>query len=329
MRIAIDAMGGDNAPAAVVEGAVLAAREPGVNIILVGQSILVEEELQKFAPYPDNISIHHASEVVEMDDSPAVTIRKKKESSINIAVKLVAEGKADAIISAGNTGAVVCAVTLGLRLLEGVERPGIAIVYPTLTGNTLVIDAGANIEPKPYHLLQYAIMGEMYARYILHKKNPDVGLLNIGQEESKGTDFIKECHKLLTKSNINFIGNVEGRDIFKGKSDVMVCDGFIGNIVLKVTEGVAEAIGQFLKHELTKTAITKLAAFMGKDAFIALKKRLDYSEYGGAPLLGVNGNCIICHGSSGAEAIKNAIRVAGEFSKHNVNKHIVEAIKNL
>ncbi len=326
MRIALDGMGGDNAPKVIVDGAVEAAKENGFEIVLVGVRDLIEKELSRHRPYPTNITVHHASEVVEMHESPAVSIRKKKDSSINVMVNLAKEKQVDAIVSAGNTGAVVCAATLGLRPIEGVERPGIAVVIPTFKGETLLIDVGANIDAKPKHLLQYAIMGHVYSKYILGKKSPRIGLLNIGEEESKGTEFVKETFKLLEQSNLNFIGNAEGKDIFTGKCDVTVCDGFIGNIVLKVSESMAETIGQMLRRELNKGILTKLGAFLSKPAFRNLKKETDYSEYGGAPLLGIDGICIIGHGSSTAKAIKNAIRVAGQFVVHHVNKHIMDAI---
>ncbi len=326
MRIALDGMGGDNAPKVIVDGAVEAAKENGFEIVLVGVRDLIEKELSRHRPYPTNITVHHASEVVEMHESPAVSIRKKKDSSINVMVNLAKEKQVDAIVSAGNTGAVVCAATLGLRPIEGVERSGIAVVIPTLKGETLLIDVGANIDAKPKHLLQYAIMGHVYSKYILGKKSPRIGLLNIGEEESKGTEFVKETFKLLEQSNLNFIGNAEGKDIFTGKCDVTVCDGFIGNIVLKVSESMAETIGQMLRRELNKGILTKLGAFLSKPAFRNLKKETDYSEYGGAPLLGIDGICIIGHGSSTAKAIKNAIRVAGQFVVHHVNKHIMDAI---
>ncbi|MBI3991573.1 MAG: phosphate acyltransferase PlsX [Candidatus Omnitrophica bacterium] len=326
MKIAIDGMGGDNAPAAIVEGVVHAAKEFDSELIIVGQRKAIEAELKKYPNYPSNITTCHASEIVHMHDSPAVSIRKKKDSSISVAVRLAEEGKVNAIVSAGNTGAVVCATTLQLGVLPGVERPGIAVVFPTLTGVSLLIDVGANIDAKPDHLLQYAIMGTVYSRDILGKASPSVGLLNIGEEESKGTNFVKESYKLLSTSNLNFVGNVEGRGIFNGSTDVVVCDGFIGNVVLKVSEGLADNLSSLLKRQLTKSIWTKLGALLSKPAFVALKKETDYSEYGGAPLLGVNGICIISHGSSSGKAIKNAIRVAKEFVEKKVNQHIMDGV---
>lgn len=328
MRIVVDAMGGDNAPSVVVEGSLLAAKEYGFEIVLVGSQAAIEDELDKHKSISPNISVRHASEVIEMDEPAALSIKRKRDSSIIVGVDLVKNKQADAFVSAGNTGAVVCASTLGMRLLEGVERPGIAIIFPTLKGISLLIDAGANIDPKPSHLLQYGIMGKAFSHYILKKSNPSIGLLNVGEEETKGTDFVKESYQLLSESKLNFIGNVEGRDIFHGTADVIVCDGFIGNVVLKVSESLAETLSEFLRRELTKSFMTKLGAFLSGPAFRALKKEIDYSEYGGAPLLGVDGICIISHGRSSAKAIKNAIRQAGEFVNYQVNQHIVDGIKN-
>ena len=328
MRIALDGMGGDNAPQAIVAGAVEAARAYDVKIILVGDQSLLRTELEKHRNVSKNISIHHAGSFVRMDESAVLAIRKKKDASISICADLAKEGIVDAIVTAGHTGAAVVAATLKLRLLEGIERPGIGILLPTLGTPTLLIDVGANIDPKPIHLYQYAVMGDVYFRYILRKNRPSVGILNIGEEESKGTDYIKEAHQLLNKSKLHFIGNVEGRDIFNGSVDIVVCDGFVGNVVLKVSESIAGVIGKLLKAQLKKSFVTRLGALLAKPAFDALKKECDYSEYGGAPLLGVDGNCIISHGSSDARAIKNAIRVASEFVKYEINQHILEAVRN-
>ena len=326
MKIVVDAMGGDRAPDVVVQGACLAARELKGEIILVGPAELLRQKLAKAAA-PSCISVVHAAEVIEMDESPATSVRRKKDSSINVAMRMVKDGEADAFVSAGNTGAVVCSASLFLRQLAGVDRPGISVLLPTLDGVVQVIDMGANIDAKPEHLLQYGIMGAIYSRYVLHKQTPRVGLLNIGEEESKGTEFVKETFKLMEQCpHINFIGNVEGRDIYTGACDVIVCDGFVGNVVLKVSEGLADAIKEMLKRKLSASLITRFGALLSAPAFRALKKETDYSEYGGAPLLGVDGACIIAHGGSSANAIKNAIRVAGEFFSNNVNRHIVEVV---
>mgnify|MGYP001766448030 CR=1 FL=1 len=262
-----------------------------------------------------------------MHESPAQSVRRKRDSSIVVGINLVKEGKGDAFFSAGNTGAAVCAGTLGLGLLDGVDRPGIAIVTPTVKGISLIIDVGANIDPKPLHLLQYGIMGSTYLENIFDKPNPAVGLLNVGEEETKGTEFVREAFELLSKSKINFIGNVEGKALFSGNCDVIVCDGFVGNVALKVTEGTAEAIQIFLKRHLLKTNfLGKIGLLLLKDTFKNFKKDLDYAEYGGASLLGINGVVIIGHGRSNARAIKNAIRFANEEVKRQVNKKILEAI---
>lgn len=328
MTIALDGMGGDRAPGVVVEGAVDAANEFGCKIVICGKEDILQQELSKYNYKKENISIAHASQVVDMGESPTSPLRSKKNSSISVAVNLVKEKKAAAVVSAGNTGAAVCAASFSLGLLKGIERPGISIVFPTSDGGmAMMIDAGANIDPKAIHLLQYGLMADAYCRYILRKKDPRVGLLSIGEEETKGTGFVKEAHKLLDDSRLNFIGNVEGRDIFTGECDIILCDGFVGNVVLKVAESLAGAVGILLKKELSRNIVTKAGAVLCRSTFDALKKELDYAEYGGAPLLGVNGACIISHGSSSSRAIKNALRVANEFTRQNVNRHIVEGLE--
>jgi glycerol-3-phosphate acyltransferase PlsX len=293
----------------------------------VGDESKIKEHLVRNKYKGDRISIQHANEVIEMHESPATSVRRKRNSSIVVGINLVKEGQASAFFSAGNTGAVVSAATLGLRLLPGIERPGIAIVTPTLKGIALIIDVGANIDAKPLHLLQYGYMGCAYLEGVFHKQNCSVGLLNVGEEESKGTDFIKETYELLYKSSLNFIGNVEGKAMFSGVCDVIVCDGFVGNVALKVTEGTAEAIQVFMKRHLLKTNLLgKLGILLLRKAFVNFKKDLDYADYGGAPLLGVDGVVIIGHGRSNARAIKNAIRVAGEEVENKVNQKIIEAI---
>lgn len=328
MRIALDAMGGDDAPRSIVEGAVLAAREYGYRIVLVGDQTLLQSEIEKHKNVPKSVSVHHAGSFVRMDESAAISVRKKKDASVSICAELMREGVVDAMVTAGHTGAAVVACTLKNRLLEGVERPGIGILFPTLGTPTLLLDVGANIDTKPLHFYQYALMGDVYFRYIVRKSRPSIGILNIGEEESKGTDYIKEAHQLLNKSRLHFIGNVEGRDIFNGRVDIVVCDGFVGNVVLKVSESIADVIGKLLKQELKRNFLTKLGAFLARPAFNALKKEVDYAEQGGAPLLGINGTCIICHGSSNARAIKNAVRVSSEFVKYEINQHILEAVRN-
>jgi len=329
MRIVIDAMGSDRAPAVEVEGAMQAVEEFGYDLILVGDEGIVNDELKKQGQaVRGKISVVHAPEHIEMNEPAALSVRRKRKSSIVMGLEMLKREEADAFVSAGNTGAVVCAATLSLRLLPGIERPGIAICIPTLNGTSVIIDVGANIDPKPIHLLQYGIMADAYSRYILHKSNPTVGLLNVGEEEGKGTDFIKECHTMISESKLNFIGNIEGRDIYAGTADIILCDGFVGNVILKVSESVVDTILKLLKQEIRASVIATLGAALASTAFGELKKKMDYSEYGGAPLLGVDGRCIISHGSSSPKAIKNAIRVAGEFMTRGVNKHIVEEIES-
>jgi glycerol-3-phosphate acyltransferase PlsX len=327
MKIAVDAMGGDYAPAVVIDGAVAAAKQYAAQITLVGDENKINSLLKKPGYRGEHISVYPTQEVIGMSEPAAASVRKKRDSSIVVGLNLVKEGLADAFVSVGNTGAVVCAATLSLGLLPGIERPGIAILVPTLKGISLIIDVGANIDPKPIQLLQYGIMSDAYFRYILNRTNPQVGLLNIGEEESKGTEFVKETHELFEKSRLNFLGNVEGKDLFSGKCDIIVCDGFVGNVALKVTESVAETMQIFLKKHLLSNILGKIGLLFLKPNLSRFKKELDYSEYGGAPLLGVNGVVIIGHGRSNANAIKNAIRVANEEVERNFNEQILEAIK--
>ena len=327
MKIIVDAMGGDFAPRVVIEGVVQAANEYNIEIGLVGDEEQIKPLLVKFGYKGNAISIYHTAEVIGMSEPAATSVRRKRNSSIVTGLNLVKEGKGDAFFSAGNTGAVVCAATLGLGLLPGIERPGISIVVPTLKGISLIADVGANIDAKPLHLFQYGLIADAYFRYILNRPNPKVGLLNIGEEESKGTEVIKETRALFEKSNLNFIGNVEGKDLFSGKSDIIICDGFVGNVALKVTESVAETMQVFLKKHLLGSTMGKIGALFLRPSLMRFKKELDYSEYGGAPLLGVNGVVIIGHGRSNAKAIKNAVRVAKEEVESKFIEKILEAIK--
>ncbi len=327
MKIVVDAMGGDFAPQVVIDGSLAAVKEYDIEVILVGDEPRIRELLKKAKYTGDRISIVHTTETIEMCEPAANSVRRKRNSSIVIGLNLVKEGKAEAFFSAGNTGAVVCAATLELRLLPGIERPGIGLVTPTLKGNSLIIDVGANIDPKPTQLLQYGIMADAYCKSILNKPNPTVGLLNIGEEEKKGTDFIREAYELLEKSKVNFTGNIEGKDLFTGKCDIIVCDGFVGNVALKVSESAAEAMQKFLKRHLLSNIWGKLGLIFMMPSLKRFKKEIDYAEYGGALLLGVNGVVIIGHGRSNARAIKNAIRVAKEEIERQVNAKILEAIK--
>ncbi len=327
MKIVVDAMGGDYAPEVIIKGAVAAVCEYNTEVILVGDEAKINSLLKKNKYSGSLISVCPSTEVIAMHDPAAASIRRKRDSSIVVGLNLVKEGKADAFFSAGNTGAVVCGATLGLGLLPGIERPGIGIVIPTLKGITFIIDVGANIDPKPTQMLQNGIMADAYVKHILSKANPTLGLLNVGEEESKGTEFVKETHELLSHSKLNFIGNVEGRDLFSGKCDIILCDGFVGNVALKVSESLAEAMQIFLKKHLLSNFIGKLGAVLLRNNFKKFKKEMDYSEYGGAPLLGVNGVVMIGHGRSNAKAIKNAIRAAKEEVERKFNEKIMEAIQ--
>jgi glycerol-3-phosphate acyltransferase PlsX len=327
MKIVVDAMGGDYAPEVVVAGSLAAIKEYDLEIILVGDQPRIEALLKKAKYTGNRISIQHTTETIEMCEPAANSIRRKRDSSIVVGLNLVKEGKADAFFSAGNTGAVVCGATLELRLLPGIERAGIGIIIPSLKGNTLIIDVGANIDPKPTQLLQYGIMADAYCKNILNKPNPSVGLLNIGEEEKKGTEFIQEAYGLLEKSKLNFIGNVEGKDLFTGKCDIIICDGFVGNVALKVSESAAEAMQTFLKRHLLSNIWGKIGLIFMIPSLKRFKKEIDYAEYGGVLLLGVNGVVIIGHGRSSIKAIKNAIRVAKEEIELQVNSKILEALK--
>jgi len=329
MRIIVDAMGGDRAPEMPVKGAVLAVKEYDLEITLVGDEKKIQEVLKDLEYPAEKIKILNATEVIGMDEPAAISVRKKRDSSIVAGLNLCKYKEADAFMSAGNTGAVVCAATLSLRLLPGVDRPGIAVIFPTIEKPSMVIDVGANIDPKPLHLLQYGIMGDAYSRHILKKTNPTVAMLNIGEESTKGTDFIKEAHVMLKESKLNFIGNVEPKELFKGIADVVVCDGFVGNVLLKVTESFAFAATELLRRELKKSSlITKIGALMTLPALQAIKKRIDANEYGGAPLMGVDGRVIIAHGASNDNAIKNAIKAAAEYVNRRVNEHIIEELNS-
>ena len=324
MKIALDAMGSDNAPQVEIDGAVQAAREYGVSVILVGDREILEAELAKRAVQGLPITVKNATQVVGMHESPSVALRKKKDSSIRVAFDLVKCGEADAVVSAGNSGAAMATGMFVLRKLKGVDRPAIATVVPTLKGQSVVLDVGANVDCKADNLAQFALMGEVYARYVLGVDRPKVGLLSNGEEEEKGNDLTRETHAILKKSTLNYVGYIEGRDIYSGEVDVVTCDGFVGNIFLKTSEGLADAIGRMLKEELKKSFLSKLGYLLARGSFKTFKKKVDYSEYGGAPLLGINGVGFISHGGSNANAIKNAIRVASEFVRNRVNKHLLE-----
>jgi glycerol-3-phosphate acyltransferase PlsX len=329
MKIALDAMGGDFGPSNIVSGAVMALREyPHIEkLFLVGHAQRIENELKQLGCNDRRIDIIHATQVVEMTDGAVDAVRRKKDSSVSRAVDLVKKGDADAIVTAGHTGAAVAATTIKLRTLPGVDRPGIAAVIPSETNVFVLIDAGANSDPRAEHMLQYAIMGSVYSRHVLGYKNPAVGLMSIGDEDVKGSELTKEVFKMLRQSGLNFRGNIEGHGLFADPVEVVVCDGFVGNVILKTCESIADAIFKWLKHELMKSKTRMAGAYLARNAFRTIKKKVNYEEYGGMPLLGVNGICIIAHGASTPLAIKNALRVAAESIEQQVNPHIVEEVR--
>jgi len=330
LTVALDAMGGDHAPKAEVEGAVLAVRQLGVKVILVGQEDLVRQELSKYDDADElPIEVLHASEHVTMED-PTQAVRTKRDSSVKVASRLVRDGRAAGLVSAGNTGAVMATAKIIQGVVPGVKRPALAGLFPTSKGPThpvIVLDVGANVDCSPHMLAQFAVMGEIYARIIVKRDRPRVGLLSIGEEQHKGNDLTRAAWPLLKNLNLNFIGNVEGRDIYGGDVDVVVCDGFTGNVALKVSEGVADLVKHTLRESLEATISAKIGYVFSRTALNDFRKRLDYSEYGGAPLLGVRGVCIISHGRANAKAIRNAIRVAAEFSQGQVNQRIEEELR--
>ena len=321
MKIAVDAMGGDYAPREIIKGALQAAAEYGIAVILVGNEAQINAELAGNNS-GGMVTVVHATEVISMGEHPAVAVRRKRNSSIVRATRLVKEGEADAVVSAGSTGAAMASALLNMGRIKGIDRPAIAGVLPNEKGYTVLLDAGANVDCKPQHLLQFGIMGYQYAKKILGNASPRVGLLSNGEEDTKGNETTLAAFPLLKGAGINFIGNVEGRDIFEGTADVVVCDGFAGNVVLKAGEGMARMLLKMMKEEIAKSLLAKMGTLMAGPALKCLQKRLDYAEYGGAPLLGVNGVSVICHGSSRAKAVKNAIRVARE----SVDNRLVDAI---
>ncbi len=329
IKIAVDAMGSDNSPQSEVEGAVQAARAWAVSIVLVGKEPVLTPLLKQNGGDGLAIEVHHASQVVLMDEPPAVALRKKRDSSVRVAAELVRAGKASGLVSAGNTGAVMAISKTVMGVLQGVDRPALAAVVPTLTGHAVLLDVGANIACKPHHLVQFAIMGHLFSKKIVGIASPRVGLMSVGEEESKGNELTKEVHKYLKKISLNFIGNVEGRDLYNGRADVIVCDGFTGNVALKTSEGLIEAVLKLLADELSSNLQAKVGALLTQQSFKRLKKRLDYSEYGGAPLIGLRGVTIICHGRSSSNAIKNAIRVAKEYAESQVNTKLEAELSQL
>jgi glycerol-3-phosphate acyltransferase PlsX len=331
VRAAVDVMGGDKAPAAILRGCFEAAPllDAKDTVLLIGDESIIRPALELCVMPAEKklcYKVVHTTQVIAMDDSPVDAIRNKPDSSIAVMCKMAARGEADAVISAGNTGACVAAAQLRMRTLEGVSRPGIAVILPTFHGPVVICDVGANIAPKPKHLQQYALMAGAYGAAVCGIDNPRVGLLSIGEEDAKGTTIVKESRKLMRdEPQINFVGNVEGRDLFKGVVDVVVCDGFVGNIVLKFTEGMAEGLFQTIVAEIQEADPSALPTF--EPLLKKLYAKHDWQEYGGAPLLGVNGYCLICHGRSDARAIKNAIRVAKQLVLSGVNEKIIASIE--
>jgi len=325
--VAVDAMGSDNAPGVEVEGAVAAAKRWGISVILVGDTERIKACLSQHPCNGLDIRIHHASEVVGMHDSASDAVRKKKDSSIRVAFELVQGGEAQAVVSAGNSGATMAVGMFLLKRISGIDRPAIATILPNLQDQTVVLDAGANVDCKPFHLAQFATMGEVYAHSVLGKVRPRIGVLANGEEDSKGNDLTREAHRLLKDSGMNYVGYVEGRDIYNGTVDVVVCDGFVGNVVLKVSEGLAEAIGVMLRREISRRFLAKIGYILARPAFRAFKKRVDYAEYGGAPLLGIQGTGMICHGGSNAKAIMNAIGMARESVAQRVNERLIAQLQ--
>jgi phosphate acyltransferase len=327
MKIALDAVGGDHGPAPCIEGAFQAAKEFDVDVVLVGDAATLKQECERLGCSDSRLSIRHASQVVEMHESPAAVARKKRDSSIWVATELVKAGEAQAIVSPGNTGASMVSSFFVLGLLKGVERPAIATSLPTLTGEAIMLDVGANVDCTAQHLEQFALMGNEYGKHLFKKPNPRIALLSIGEEDGKGNEVTKEAFKRLKASSLNFVGNVEGREVYSGSADVVVCDGFIGNVALKISEGVAETIKKLLIKEISGSFFGRLAYPLIAGPLQNLKRKIDYAEFGGAPLLGVNGITMICHGRSSAKAIKNAIRRAKGMAEGRVHELIQRDIE--
>ncbi|PYX93426.1 MAG: phosphate acyltransferase PlsX [Acidobacteria bacterium] len=329
--IALDAMGSDRAPKPEIEGALQAARQFGIRVLLVGPEPQIKAELDRHRSSSRHLlEIVHASEIIGMSEKAAHAVRSKRDSSMHVGLRLVREGQAAGFVSAGNTGAAMATAKMILGALPGVDRPALAAVFPTALGTAaILLDVGANVDCKPQNLEQFAVMGETYCRKIFGTKRPRVGLLSIGEEETKGNELTREAFPLLKQLPLNFVGNVEGRDIYGGRVDVIVADGFVGNVALKTSEGVAQLVSSTLKESLRATITRQVGYMLSRSAFTDFKKRLDHTEYGGAPLLGVKGVCIITHGSSNANAIKNALRVAAEFAEREINEKIEKELAAL
>lgn len=331
MRIVIDGMGGDNAPSAIVQGCVEAAALISHQILIVGEEALIYKELSKYKYDPEQITVINASDVITNEDAPVRAVRTKTESSMVKGITMLKERKADLFISAGNTGAIMAGGLFILGRIQGIDRPALAATYPMLSGRgvALLVDSGANVECKPNNLLEYATMGSIYMKKVLGVDNPRVGLVNVGSEEGKGTTIIKSAYELLKRSNLNFVGNIEARDLPKGACDVIVCDGFVGNVILKLTEGLAWSILKLLKAKFTAGLVPKMGAILLSGKFKELKEEFDYSEYGGAPILGVKGTIVKMHGSSGVSAVKNTILKGIPFAENNVVQFIQDSVLEL
>ncbi len=326
MHIALDVMGGDHGPVELVSGALKAVDELDVHVTLVGDEQLIREQLRGAGGKSSRIHVCPTTEIIKMHESPFEAVRKKKDASIVVAFRLLKEKKVDAVVSAGNSGATMASAIKMLGRLKGVSRPGIASVFPTLKKPSVMMDVGANVDCRPLHLFEFGVMASAFSTVLCNIARPRIGLLSIGEEGTKGNTLVKTAHELFQESSLNFVGNVEGRDIFQGDVDVIVCDGFVGNACLKVSEGLGEAIQQMLKSEIEKSFLAKVGYSLAKNAFGNFKKRVDYAEYGGAPLLGLNGIGIVCHGRSNTLAIKNAIKVATEMVQNRVNDHILQLL---
>ncbi len=321
MRIAVDAMGGDLAPRAAVQGALLAALEEGVSILLVGDRGIVESEIEKLGGASGRVEVVHAPETVGMDE-PATAVRRKRRSSLAMCAELVREGRADAMVTAGNSGAAMVAAKLLIGAVPGVDRPALAAVFPNRRGRTVVLDVGANVDSRAEHLRQFAVMGHFYAGEVIGTSRPRIGLLSIGEEHVKGNDVVRDAHAAIAATGLNFVGNVEGGEVFSGGVDVVVCDGFVGNVLLKATEGMAELVVGMVREELLRSSRTRFGGWLARPAFANFARRTDYAEYGAVPLLGVAGGCFIGHGRSNARAVRNAVRRAVEFGRADVATRI-------
>jgi glycerol-3-phosphate acyltransferase PlsX len=329
MRIAVDAMGGDHAPQVNVDGAIAASREFGISSLLVGPAKELSRLLADSGYAGGQIEIVDAAEVIAMGEPATAAIRGKRNSSIRVAANCVRDGRAEGLVSAGHTGAAMVSAKMVIGTIEGVDRPALAAILPNLSGHCLLLDVGANPDAKTQHFKEFAVMGSIYAQLVFGKPTPSIGLMSIGEEDSKGTDRTKEAFKGLKETGLNFIGNVEGRDVFNGSVDVIVTDGFTGNVILKVSEALAEMVEKLLREEIKRTLQASVGFLLSRSAFRSFKSRLDYSEYGGAPLLGAKGCVIICHGRSSAKAVKNAIRVAAEFSRQKLAEKIQSSLAEL